>query len=356
MLTETYHIKHPEESNELLENYFRNTIITQLFIDASLRLQKFTPPVITEFKITPTDIGRHINDIKDKFRFQMLVEDIQEVINSGNIIEKEVETTDSLWYQINIIPFITRNNNKTNGVIVTFVDITRRIKALKDLECVFTDHEVLLDTIFHDLRTPLTTLLTAFHLIQEVPPSNEQMVQRLVPLQVQSLEKMKHIIYGLTHPPQQQHGNKTEEVANFGHMLEDVRLTLKSNIARAGALISSGFNVLEIKFPQRSLRSILYNLVNNAVKYRSPDRSLVITVTTKCEDDFIVLSVKDNGLGIEKTKQENVFIKHFSIGTTAEGTGIGLHLVKQNVIRAGGKIVLQSQLGEGSEFKVYLKA
>ena len=148
--------------NDELENYFRNTIIPQLFVDADLTLRKFTPPAMKQFSLSENDIGKSIHDIKDNFRFPTITDNIQQVIDSNEILEKEIQTTDLRWYQMNIIPYITLQDNKTNGVIITFVEITQRLKDLKELEQVITNHEILIDTISHDIRTPLTSLVLAF--------------------------------------------------------------------------------------------------------------------------------------------------------------------------------------------------
>ena len=86
------------EHNDELENYFRNTIIPQLFIDGELKLQKFTPPAMKQFSLSANDVGRPINDIKDNFRFPSIVDNIQQVIKSNEILEKEIQTTDLRWY------------------------------------------------------------------------------------------------------------------------------------------------------------------------------------------------------------------------------------------------------------------
>ena len=99
---------------------------------------------------------------------------------------------------MNILPFVTRKDGGIHGVIITFVDVTKRIKALTDLEQVIADHEILLDTISHDIRTPLSTLLTAFRQIQYVPRENTEQVQKLLLMQAQSVERMKQLIYELT--------------------------------------------------------------------------------------------------------------------------------------------------------------
>ncbi len=61
-----------EENYEELENYFSNTIIPQLFVDAQFILRKFTPPAMKQFNLAPGDIGKNILDIKDNFRFPTL--------------------------------------------------------------------------------------------------------------------------------------------------------------------------------------------------------------------------------------------------------------------------------------------
>ena len=150
--------KNLTQQNDELENYFRNTIIPQLFVDANLLLQKFTPPAMKQFSLKKDDIGKSIIEVKENFRFNSIIENIQHVMDSNEILEKEIQTTDFRWYQMNIIPYENRQTKKTNGVIITFVDITRRIRDLKELEKLISDNETLLDTISHDIKTPLTSL------------------------------------------------------------------------------------------------------------------------------------------------------------------------------------------------------
>src|SRR5690606_14502419 len=127
-------IKDLIELNDELENYFRNTIIPQLFVDAKLILRKYTPPAMKQFEFSPDDIGRPFQDLADNIRYSVIVDDVKEVIQSGEILEKEIQTNDLRWFQMNIIPYIVQKDNKPNGVIITFVDITERINTLKELE------------------------------------------------------------------------------------------------------------------------------------------------------------------------------------------------------------------------------
>ena len=344
------------EYNDELENYFRNTIIPQLFVDGALKLQKFTPPAMKQFTLKDSDIGRHINDVKDNFRFLTIVDDIREVIKSDEILEKEIQTTDLRWFQMNIIPYVRIKDNKTDGVIITFVETTTRIKNLKDLERLVADHEILLDTISHDIKNPLANLVMAIELFKDVSPNDQTEFKTLLEFVDVALTKMNNIITDLTEIRKDGHKYKTEnELLIFEDILEDVRLTLSDDIYAAKAIITSKINVSEITFSKRKLRTIIYNLINNAVKFKATKRQPEIIVTTHKKKEFMVISVKDNGIGIAKNKFEAIFSKYYRLENDIEGSGIGLYLIKEIVNNAGGKVVVKSQVNRGTEFQIYLK-
>jgi len=354
---ETQQIQELVHHNDELENYFRNTIIPQLFVDGELKLQKFTPPAMKQFSLSTGDIGRPINDIKDNFRFPSIVDNIEQVIKSNEILEKEIQTTDLRWYQMNIIPYVKMQDNKTDGVIITFVEITMRIKDLKEQEKLIADHEILLDTISHDIKNPLNNLVLAIELFKSVSPNDENEFKSLLKIVDNALTKMHRIIKDLTEVRKDEHKYKDHaELLNFENILEDVRLTLSDNIIAANAKITSEINISQITFSRRKLRTIIYNLVNNAIKFKSPERQPEIMVTTKKEKDYVVISVKDNGIGLDESKFDLVFSKYYRAENTIEGSGIGLYLVKEIINNAGGKILVKSQLGKGTEFLVYLKS
>ena len=349
-------IKRLTKLNDDLENYFRNTIIPQLFVDANLVLRKFTPPAMKQFNLSADHLGRSINDVKDNFRFPNIVENIQQVIDCNEILEKEIQTTDFRWYQMNIIPYISFRSNKTNGVVITFVEITMRIKDLKEQEKLIADHETLLDTISHDIKSPLTSLVLTINQLKTVSPEKPKEFKMLFNILERSAGKMESIINELTDVGKQKHKYEAEEeLLSFENILEDVRLTLFINIKESGAVIESEINVSEIYYSRRKLRSIIYNLVSNAIKFRSPDHRPEILIKTEKAGPYVIISVKDNGIGINADKQDAVFSKYFREQNAIEGSGIGLYLVNEIVKNSGGKIMLKSEPGKGSEFKVYIK-
>ena len=257
---------------------------------------------------------------------------------------------------MNIIPYVKMRDNKTDGVIITFVEITMRIKDLKEQEKLIADHEILLDTISHDIKNPLANLVMAIELFKGVSPNDEKEFNSLLKIVDTALTKMHKLIKELTEVRKDEYKYKAEEeLLNFEHILEDVRLTLSDNINAANAIITGEINISEITFSRRKLRTIIYNLINNAIKFKATDRQPKIIVTTNKENDFIVISVKDNGIGIDKSKFDAIFSKYYRLENAIEGSGIGLYLVKEIVSNTGGKVLVKSELDKGTEFLVYLK-
>ncbi len=356
MPSKNQQIKNLVQLNDELENYFRNTIIPQLFVDANLILRKFSPPAMKQFSLSKDDLGKSIDEVKENFRFPTIIENIQHVIDSNEILEKEIQTTDLRWYQMNIIPYVELKNSKVNGVILTFVEITMRIKDLTDLEKLIAENELILDTISHDIKSPLTSMILTISVLKKMTSGSPQQLQSLLNTVESSIKKMQSVIQDLTDIRKQEHKFKAEEeLLSFEHILEDVRLALADNIKESGALIRSEINFSEIFFSRRKLRSIVYNLVNNAIKFRSTDARPIISIKTEREDNFMIITIKDNGIGIDSDKQAKVFSKYFRAENVIEGSGIGLYLVKEIVTTSGGKIELESDRGKGAQFKVFLK-
>ncbi|WDF57246.1 hypothetical protein [Mucilaginibacter sp. KACC 22063] len=88
-------------------------------------------------------------------------------ITFNEILEKEIQTTDYHWYQMNILPYFVGNTIKTNGVIITFVEITARIQDLRNYENLVTEYETLLATISHDVKNPTTSILLTINQLKK---------------------------------------------------------------------------------------------------------------------------------------------------------------------------------------------
>lgn len=342
--------------NDELENYFKNTIIPQLFVDANLILRKYTPPAMNQFKFTPEHIGKSIEELSDNIRYSTLIDDIRTVIKQGEIFEKEIQTTDLKWFQMNIIPYIVSKTNKANGgVIITFVDITQRINDIRELEKLNAARETFIYTVSHDLKGPLNNIEGLISLLTEW--GNDEKEQKdISDILNKSVKIMKNIIDELAEITKIE-GNYKEhiDIVDFREIFKEVELIIKDKIIENKAQIHYDIKETEIRFSRKNIRSIVYNLISNAIKYKSLTKSPQLNIEVSKEDDFVVITIKDNGLGIAEDQIDQMFLKFTRIENNVEGTGIGLYLVKKIIDNHGGKIIVNSIVGEGSEFKVYLK-
>lgn len=352
------------ELNDELENYFRNTIIPQLFVDSNMKLRKFTPPAMKQFSFSQDDIGKSMEELIDNIRYSTIIEDVIEVIKTGEIYEKEIQTSDFRWFQMNIIPYFVQKTKKSNGVIITFVDITDRIKVLKELERLNASHETFIYSVSHDLKGPLANIeglvdqfIKISEDIQERTDENMEEQKSIAALLEKSIVSMRNTLNELSEITKIENNYKEDvETVKIENLLREVKMVIRDNINKSKAIIHMDIQEPELKISQKNLRSILYNLLTNAIKYKAPNRIPEIHIKTQKEDGMIHISVKDNGLGIDKEHQHLLFTPFSRIEKEVEGTGIGLYLVKKIIENEGGRITVNSKVGVGSEFCVYLNA
>lgn len=340
-----------------LANYFSNTIIPQLFVDADLILRIFTPPAMKQFSLTHSDINRNIEDVRDNIKYPTVVENIKEVIRSGKVLEKEVQTTDGMWYDMHIQPYTQHDENIINGVILTFVDISYRFKALKELEKLNAQHEVLMFALSHDLRQPLSSIVMLLNGLREANKRKDhESFEKWMEMMEKTVHSMNDLIGDFT--SESHSGDETaveEPLLNLEEICEDVleslrELTLQNNIE-----VIKDFESTEVRFPRNNLRSIIYNLIHNAIKFSNPERSSKITITTTNVKGFVILCVEDNGIGIPAEDQRKIFRKSSRLNEDISGTGMGLYIIKRMIEAQEGRIRMESTPGEGTLFRIFFQ-
>ncbi|MBO0331677.1 PAS domain-containing sensor histidine kinase [[Muricauda] lutisoli] len=111
---------------------------------------------------------------------------------------------------------------------------------------------------------------------------------------------------------------------------------------------------IEVNCVPAYLDSIILNLISNAVKYKSPNRSPLITLNSVKSEDGIVLSISDNGLGIDLNKYgDRIFGMYKTFHNREDAKGFGLYLVRNQIEAMGGSITVQSEVDKGTTFNVY---
>lgn len=133
--------------------------------------------------------------------------------------------------------------------------------------------------------------------------------------------------------------------------MEAVRLDLAVLLAEAPVqLVVDVAPCSSVSFPLAHLRSIVYNLLSDAVKYRHPDRPPVVHLRADCSASQAVIQVQDNDLGLDERQQAQLFGIFKRLHSHVTGSGVGLYLVRRMVENAGGRIAVQSQVDVGTTF------
>ena len=148
------------------------------------------------------------------------------------------------------------------------------------------------------------------------------------------------------------------------HELTDANETLADTVANLrGAIAESGARITSAALPRifvhaLHLKQLFQNIVGNAIKYRSAERTPTVHVNADELNGYWVFSVRDNGIGIEPEYRERIFglFKRLHTGEEYSGTGIGLAICQRIVERYHGRIWVESEPGEGSSFFFTLPA
>jgi two-component system CheB/CheR fusion protein len=357
-----YQLKNKEliEINDDLNNYFRSNINGQLIINNDLELIKFSPSAVHQINLLETDIGRPLSNITTNIKFETIISDIKQVLLYGTVIRKEIETQNGNWYQVKTMPYYEQANNRNNGAIVTFNDITQLKKTQAENELqnktllrINEDLDHFIHAASHDLLAPLGNIETSINIMNKIQLSDDKLMDFLNIIN-NSIRKFRELITDIATVAKIENDTNTQELVNLDEIIENIEWSLEDEIKSSGTVIIRRLGVSLIPFSKKNLRSILFNLISNAIKYKG-ENTPQITILTWKETDKIILSVKDNGKGIPKEGLDKIFDIYGRIKQDIEGQGIGLYLAKKIINAAGGEIIVESEPGIGSDFIIHIK-
>ncbi|WP_426058743.1 PAS domain-containing protein [Hymenobacter sp. B1770] len=245
------------------------------------------------------------------------------------------------------------------GYVGSAIDITELKQSNEQLRRTNVDLDNFIYTASHDLKAPISNIEGLLYLLrEELPPAvvAEQETASTLARMLESVERFKRTIDHLTEVSklQKEHAPAISAV-DLGAVVEGVRFDLAPLLRETDAELRvhlDGFP--SIPFSEKNLRSIVYNLLSNALKYRHPDRRPHVDVRSHLRAGFAVLEVHDNGLGIAGHHLPKLFNMFQRFHDHVDGTGIGLYMVKRMIENAGGRIEVHSQLGGGTTFFVHL--
>ena len=235
----------------------------------------------------------------------------------------------------------------------TNTDVTTQREYENQLENDNKLFENLLYIAAHDLKGPVANMYGALNLMDNLTDAQKLMfLGKFRDL----ADQLNNTIQGVTDILKIRNTSKSAaSPENIELLFSDILQEFSGEINPSS--VHGQFEQKWISYIKPYLYSILKNLISNSVKYSRDGVPLRIEIRTRKSGDYVLLSVRDNGIGIDLEKYKEKLYKPFErFGPKrTKGTGIGLFLIKDMVEKNGGYIELQSTPGEGTTFNCYLK-
>jgi PAS domain S-box-containing protein len=236
------------------------------------------------------------------------------------------------------------------GIALTLNDIT----GLKKLDRIKSDF---VNTVSHDLRSPLTSILGYAELIERAGPVNELQQEFIRRVQA-SVQNITYLVDDLVNLGRIEAGLDTRrEAFDLRELIDQINQNFKKVIARKGAELTVDLpeDMPDFFGNPVQIRQMFEHLIDNSVKYSQPGGK--IDITGEIEQDQIIIQFKDSGIGIPPADLPFIFDKFYrasNVDNETTGTGLGLAIVRSIVQSHAGRIWVESNIGEGTVFTIVL--
>lgn len=257
--------------------------------------------------------------------------------------------TQSIWF---LMPSLIFTLILLVTFIVTLVLVFRQ-KKLTELKNDF------INNMTHEFKTPISSIsLAAQMLSDDSVPKNDKMVKRLSTTINDETKRLRFqvekVLQLSMYENQRAKLNLREVDAN--ELIAGVIHTFTLKVEKNGGKIISDLRASnpDIYVDDMHFTNVIFNLMDNAVKYRRQDTQLELKVSTRNENDKLIITIQDNGIGIKKDDIKHIFDKFYRVHTgnlhDVKGFGLGLAYVKKIITEHKGTITAESELGIGTKF------
>lgn len=258
-------------------------------------------------------------------------------------------------------------NNQVCEMITLSIDVTDEVKAKNKMEETLKVQDEIFSNISHELKTPLNVIFSTNQLIQlylknDLFEGNKENIIKGINVIKQNCYRFTKIINNIIDISKIESGffklNLSNE--NIVNVTEDIVQSLCDYVKakRLNIIFDTDIEEKFITCDPDKIERIILNLISNAIKFTDKGGSIFVNIFDK--GDAVEISVKDTGIGMDEKQINNIFERFHqvdkSLSRNAEGSGIGLSLVKLLVDLHGGKISVESKPNEGSIFRIYLPA
>jgi signal transduction histidine kinase len=206
----------------------------------------------------------------------------------------------------------------------------------------------------HDLRAPVASLLGLINIAKH--DIKEEQGAKYILMMEERVQKLDHIFSDILNYSRNIKTEINVKTFRLGDIIDDVISDLKFNEGADSIRLDFSEEIDHIlRTDYYQLKVVLSNLLSNAVKYHDaskPDQ--YIAVRFDRIDHDVQITIEDNGKGIPQESQHKVFDMFYRATSEAEGSGLGLFIVKQALDKIDAQIILRSELGEGSEFRIII--
>lgn len=323
-------------------------------------------------------IGRNFHDLPYSYELAAkLQSQITQVVDSGRPVTDQTiyaSPTGKVGYYEYIFTPVFDDAGKVVMVAGSTRDISEHKRSqeairLKNEELTHLNNQLMrvnsdLDnfiyTASHDLKSPISNIEGLVSALQEY--LSEQVTEypkvgRLLGMIQSSIERFNRTIHDLSDITKLQRLNDEEATAvDLEEIIKDIQMDLSFLIEDSKGQITIALDGIKyIRFAPKNLRSIFYNLIANSLKYRSLERRPVIEILGDEDTEHIIVTVRDNGMGMDLSMGPSIFGMFKRLHHHVEGTGIGLYIVKKIMDNSDGKIEVESEVDKGTAFKLFFR-